>query len=126
MRLTDVWGPLCETEVESPVSLPWCSRYAGGRMPTLAQMTPLSEGLSGHSCSFWKGGSGRQGDAPAESIASGFAVEATVVLSAEEFAGFGVDGDAFAVGPVVFREAEAITTGLKGGDGFRGEAVLEE
>jgi hypothetical protein len=50
---------------------------------------------------------------------------AAVVLSAEEAAGLGVDGDALAVGPVVVRDGEVVAAGAEGGDGFRGKAGFE-
>ena len=42
------------------------------------------------------------------SIGDGFAVVAAVVFGAFEGSGLGIDGDAFAVGPVVFAELDLV------------------
>jgi len=60
-----------------------------------------------------------------ESITCGFAVVAAVVLATEQVAGFGVDGDALAVGPVAAFNVEVVAEGAQPCEGFRGEAGLE-
>ena len=50
---------------------------------------------------------------------------AAVVLAASEFAGFGVDGDALAVGPVAVLDAERVAHACAGRRAFPAEAGLE-
>lgn len=126
MRLTKDWGPLRETKLKSLVSFPWCSRNAGDPIPTPIEMIPLLEGLSDPFRSIWKIWRAPGGGGPSESVARCFAVVAAMVLSAEKFAGFGVDSDTFAVGPVVLRNAEGVAAGLERTDSLRRKASLDE
>jgi len=57
-------------------------------------------------------------------VPGGFAEMAAMVLAAFALAGFGVDGDALAVGPVAVFDGEGVAHGFEAGNGFRGEAWL--
>ena len=50
---------------------------------------------------------------------------ASVVLAGSEFAGFWVDGDALAVGPMAFRDMELVAEGVKASNGLGAEARLQ-
>ena len=58
-------------------------------------------------------------------VAGGFAVVVSVVLACFELAGFGVDGDAFAVAPGVFAVVEFVAEGFEAGGGGFGESGLK-
>ena len=61
-----------------------------------------------------------------ESIRGGFAVMAAMVLAASQLAGFWVDGDALAVGPVAVLDAERIAHLAEGSKGVGSEARFQE
>ena len=56
-------------------------------------------------------------------ICCGFTVMAAMILSAFEFAGFGVDGDALAIGPVA-SDAQVVAHLAQSGNSIRSEAGL--
>jgi hypothetical protein len=94
-------------------------------MLTVVQMALFSGGLSGQFCSSAKSLKKAAG-AFDSSITGGLAIVAAVILPAEEFTRFGVDGDALAIGPVAVRNADDVAAGLEGGDSFLWEAGLNE
>ena len=49
---------------------------------------------------------------------------AAMILSAFEFAGFGVDGDALAIGPVAVSDAQVVAHLAQSGNSIRSEAGL--
>ena len=61
----------------------------------------------------------------AELIASGFADGFAMILAAEQLAGRGIDGDAFAIGPVAAAERDRVAHGAQRGDGVGAESRLE-